>query len=69
MIKKSEIEQLSVSEQLETMEMLWESLSSHPDDISSPDWHEDVLKAREAKIKSGEEEYFTIDELKEGLSQ
>jgi putative addiction module component (TIGR02574 family) len=69
MIKKSEIEQLSVSEQLETMEMLWESLSSQPDDISSPDWHEDVLKARETKIKSGEEEYFTIDELKEGLSQ
>ena len=69
MIKKSEIEQLSVSEQLETMEMLWESLSSQPDKISSPDWHEDVLKAREAKIKSGEEGYLTIDELKERLSQ
>jgi putative addiction module component (TIGR02574 family) len=69
MIKKSEIEQLSVSEQLETMEMLWESLSSQPDDISSPDWHEDVLKAREAKINSEKAEYLTIDELKEKLNQ
>lgn len=69
MIKKSEIEQLSVSEQLETMEMLWESLSSQPDDISSPDWHADVLKAREANINSGKEEYLTMQELKEKLTQ
>ncbi|WP_372906603.1 addiction module protein [Rhodohalobacter sp.] len=69
MIKKADIEQLSISEQLETMEMLWESLSSKPDKVSSPDWHAEVLKAREAKINSGKEEYLTIDELKEKLSQ
>ncbi len=69
MIKKADIEQLSNSEQLETMEMLWESLSSKPDKLSSPDWHAKVLKARKAKINSGEEEYLTIRELKDKLSK
>ena len=57
MIKKADIEQLSISEQLETMELLWESISSQPDKVSSPDWHADILKAREKKVNSGEEEY------------
>lgn len=69
MIKKSDIEQLSIPEQLETMEMLWESLSSKPDKFRSPDWHADVLKAREAKTDSEKIEYLTLDELKEKLNQ
>jgi len=67
MIKKADIEQLSISEQLETMELLWESISSQPDKVSSPDWHADILKARENKVNSAEEEYLTLKELKEKL--
>jgi len=67
MIKKADIEQLSIPEQLETMEMLWESISSRPDKVSSPDWHADILKNREIQINSAEEEYLTLKELKEKL--
>jgi gamma-glutamyl phosphate reductase len=69
MIEKSDIEQLSVSEKLKTLEMLWESISSQPEKISSPVWHEDVLKARESKINSEEVEYLTLDELRENLNK
>lgn len=69
MIIKADIEQLSIPELLETMEMLWKSISSQPDKVSSPDWHADFLKVREAKINSGEVEYLTMKELKEKLNQ
>lgn len=69
MIKKADLEQLSIPEQLETMEILWESLTSQPDKISSPDWHADILKVRDSKINSGKEKYLTMAELKEKLNQ
>lgn len=69
MIEKSDIEQLSISEKLKTMELLWESISSQPETVSSPEWHEDVLKARESKINSDEAEYLTLDELRENLNK
>lgn len=69
MIEKSDIEQLSISEKLKALEMLWESISSQPKVVSSPDWHGDVLKARENKINSEKVEYFTLEELRENLNK
>lgn len=69
MIEKSDIEQLSISEKLKTLEIQWESISSQPEMVSSPDWHRDVLKARESKINSEKVEYFTLDELRENLNK
>ena len=69
MIQAAEIEQMSLEERLQTMELLWVSLASTPDAVPSPDWHGEVLAARVAKIERGEGEFLTIPQLKERLQK
>ncbi|MCG8600877.1 MAG: addiction module protein [Verrucomicrobiales bacterium] len=47
------------------MEVLWESLRVEEPD--SPDWHEEFLSQRREKIKSGEAEWISGDQLKQRL--
>ena len=66
-IQAADIEQMSLEERLQTMELLWASLARAPEAVPSPDWHGEVIATRLAKIKRGEGEFLTIDELKERL--
>ena len=49
------LEQMTVAEKLRIMETLWADLTREEANVPSPDWHEDILKEREARLKSGEE--------------
>jgi hypothetical protein len=49
------LNEMTVEEKLQAMEMLWEDLSRHAEDVPSPDWHERVLREREAAVERGEE--------------
>ena len=69
MIQAAEIEQMSLTERLQTMELLWVSLARTPDAVPSPDWHGEVLAARLAKIERGEGEFLTIPQVKERLQE
>jgi putative addiction module component (TIGR02574 family) len=69
MIQAAEIEQMSLEERLQTMELLWASLARTPDAVPSPDWHGEVLAARMAKIERGEGKFLTITQLKERLQK
>ena len=69
MIQAAEIEQMSLEERLQTMELLWVSLALTPDAVPSPDWHGDVLAARLAKIERGEGEFLTIPQVKKRLQK
>ncbi len=40
---------LSPSEKLAAMDILWRELSANPTELSSPNWHGDVLDARLAQ--------------------
>ncbi len=64
-MKNSEIENMSVVEKLRTMEALWGSLINEDSEISSPDWHTDVLAVRKRKIESGEANFIPLDKLRE----
>jgi hypothetical protein len=64
---KKEVARLSNAERLQAMEWLWASLSREEQDIESPEWHGEVLAARQAKVDSGEAEFFTVDQLKDRL--
>jgi len=68
-IQAAEIEQMSLEERLEAMELLWASLARTPDAVPSPDWHGEVLAARLAKVERGEGEFLTIPQLKERLQK
>ena len=57
-MKTAEIQKMTTSERLEAMESLWDSLIHDNSDMKSPDWHSQVLKDRELKIKQGKSEFI-----------
>ena len=69
MIQTADIEQMSLEERLQTMELLRASLTGTPESVPSPDWHEKVIATRLAKIQRGEGEFLTIAELKARLNK
>ena len=61
------ISTLTVSERLQVMEMLWNSLSSA--DYESPQWHESVLQDREQRVASGQSVFMSLEESKRLLAE
>lgn len=47
--------EMTTAEKLDIMEALWKDLSRDQSNLPSPDWHKDVLEAREARRQAGEE--------------
>ena len=50
-----QIERMSREEKLQTMEAIWTDLSKDEATVVSPAWHQDVLKATEARVAAGQE--------------
>ena len=69
MIQAADIEQMSLEERLQTLELLWASLARTPDAVPSPDWHGEVLATRLAKVGRGEGEFLSIPQLKQRLQK
>jgi hypothetical protein len=69
MLAVSDIRRMSPVERLQTMELLWKSLSESADEISSPPWHGRVLSERMSKVTSGQGTFLTIPELKMRLNK
>lgn len=67
MMESSEIEKMSVTERLQAMDQLWDSLNRCGDEIPSPDWHQDVLADRKARALRGEAKFLTLAELRSRL--
>jgi putative addiction module component (TIGR02574 family) len=61
---RTAIPKLSAEEKLQTMEALWESLSSKPDAVESPGWHEKELLDRERDIESGKSKFIDWETAK-----
>jgi putative addiction module component (TIGR02574 family) len=61
---RTAIPKLSVAEKLQTMEALWQSLSSKPEVVESPDWHEKELREREKDIESGKSKFIDWEKAK-----
>ena len=69
MIETAEIEQMSLAERLQAMELLWGSISRNPERVPSPAWHGGVLKKRLAKVEAGKGEFLTLAQLKKRLGK
>lgn len=59
-----EVKEMSIIERLQAMEVLWNSLIDEESEIESPEWHKDILKEREKKIKNGKAEFISLEELR-----
>jgi hypothetical protein len=68
MLAEAEIKSMSLTERLQAMELLWRSFSDSEDEVTSPDWHGEVLSERLAKVEAGEGKFLTISELKARLA-
>ncbi len=61
------LDQMTVAEKLRAMEAIWADLSRHEENVPSPGWHEQVLKEREERIKSGQEKFISWETAKQEL--
>jgi hypothetical protein len=61
------LEEMTKEEKLRMMEALWIDLTRREEEFVSPNWHEDVLKAREKRVESGEEKYVDWELAKKEL--
>jgi hypothetical protein len=61
------LDKMTVAEKLRAMEAIWADLSRNESHIESPEWHGDVLRERDAKIKSGQEKFVDWEAAKKQL--
>ena len=59
-----QLDRLTRLEKLRAMEELWEDLSRSEAEYESPDWHGEVLRAREEALKAGEDQFVPWEEAK-----
>ena len=67
MIEPSQIEKMSVTERLQAIDQLWDSLTRSGNEITSPDWHRDILAERKERAQRGEAKFLTLDQLRTRL--
>lgn len=64
-----EIEQMSRTEKVQAMELIWRSMAAEPDKLESPGWHKKILAKRLAKVEAGKGEFLTLTQLKKRLAK
>ena len=58
------LDKMTRLDKLRALERIWVDLQRKPDDVPSPSWHDDVLKAREARVKEGSSQFLDWSEAK-----
>jgi hypothetical protein len=61
------LDQMTTAEELRVMETLWADLSRNEREIESPAWHEQVLREREQRVRSGQESFIDWETAKQQL--
>ncbi len=69
MIQQADIEQMSLEERLQAMELLWASLARTPEAVPSPDWHGEVLAERLEKVQQGQGHFLSLAEVQARLQK
>src|SRR5205823_2655655 len=67
MIGTLEIEKMSMTERLQAMEQLWDALCRDRPEVSSPDWHGELLKERKERAERGAVKFLTLGQLRSRL--
>ena len=51
------LDKMSKLDKIAIMERLWEDLCRDPESIPSPEWHKDILEAREREVSEGKAKF------------
>jgi putative addiction module component (TIGR02574 family) len=68
-LSSAELDALSVPDKVRLLEQVWQSLCSHPGDVSSPEWHAEVLWERSERLTDGRATRIPWAEAKARLQQ
>ncbi|MDD5306771.1 MAG: addiction module protein [Deltaproteobacteria bacterium] len=60
---------MTPSQRVLAMEALWEAMCHEGIELESPDWHEDILNERRARIAAGETGFVTLKQLREQIGK
>jgi hypothetical protein len=63
------LKEMSAKEKIQAMETLWKDLCTTAGSTLSPNWHQDVLSAREAAFHAGETEIMDWEAAKHKISE
>ncbi len=58
------LDKMSATDKLQAIEHIWADLSMVSEDVPSPAWHTDVLRAREERISDGRSRFLDIEQAK-----
>jgi hypothetical protein len=64
-----QLDQMSVEDKLQAIEVIWADLAGTPENIPSPSWHADVLRVREKRISEGTANFLDIAEAKKAVRE
>ena len=60
---------LTVEEQIDYVQSLWDHIAAHPEQIPVPDWHKEVLAERLAAYRANPREGKTWEEVEKGIRE
>jgi hypothetical protein len=63
------LDKMSTQEKLRAIEEIWADLERTPEAVPSPDWHGEVLREREEKLRRGEEKFIDWPEAKRRIRE
>jgi putative addiction module component (TIGR02574 family) len=61
------LDKMTNLDKIALMEKLWDDLCRDPESIPSPNWHKDVLEAREKEINEGKAKFTSFNKAKERI--
>ena len=61
-------ESLSVDEQIDYVQSLWDHIAARPEDVLVPDWHREILTERLASYRENREQGKEWEEVERDLT-
>jgi hypothetical protein len=63
------LDQMTVNEKLRAIEQIWEDLCRNEAAVPCPEWHRDVLEARQARLAGGTERLADWEDSKRRIRE
>ena len=61
------LNEMTTEEKLKAMEELWDDICRSVPDLSSPNWHRNILKKREEMLKEGKDRFIDWNQAKKDI--
>jgi hypothetical protein len=69
MVANVELERMTLAEKILLLEQVWDNLCRESGDVTSPEWHNEVLQERKRRLETGEATLSTWADAKARLMQ